>query len=110
MKKLMVAAAALVLAGCLGFDSDTGTDTKVGEVTVLPTIQDASGSWNMQIYESVEGARVRTSKNCITEVNYECVSTNSVFGIYESQSRMKLRVKVQPCEVTTNAVEEASVE
>ena len=86
-----------LLAGCA--NPNTGTSTIIGEQLALPEISDATDNISVRVYESIKGARVWTAKDSVVSVEYANAYTNCYFGIVETRDTMKLKVKVEPCEV-----------
>ena len=86
-----------LLAGCV--NPNTGTSTIIGEQLALPEISDATDNISVRVYESIKGARVWTAKDSVVSVEYANAYTNCYFGIVETRDTMKLKVKVEPCEV-----------
>lgn len=109
MKRLMVAAAVLALAGC-GLKY-AGSRIVVGEQTALPELSDTTDSVTLRMFESVKGAKVWTAKDSLVKAAYTNIYTNSYFGIVDTVGQMILNVVVEPLDMGgTNAVEKASVE
>ena len=90
-------ALATALAGCV--NPNTGTCTIIGEQLALPEITDSSDSIAVRVYESIKGARVWTAKDSVVSVEYANAYTNTYFGIVEMRDSMRLKVKVEPCEI-----------
>lgn len=85
------------VSGCA--NPNTGTCTVIGEQLALPEITDASDSISVRVYETIKGARVWTAKDSVVTVEYHNAYTNSYFGMVDTTSDMRLKVKVEPCEV-----------
>ena len=92
-----------LLAGCV--NPNTGTSTIIGEQLALPEVSDATDNISVRVYESIKGARVWTAKDSVVSVVYENAYTNCYFGIVETRDTMKLKVKVEPCEVGGTSAE-----
>ncbi len=88
---------AACLSGCV--NPNTGTSTIIGEQLALPEVSDATDNISVRVYESIKGARVWTAKDSVVSVEYANTYTNSYFGIVETRDTMKLKVKVEPCEM-----------
>lgn len=91
----------LAVCGCV--NPNTGTSTIIGEQVALPEITDSADSVAVRVYESIKGARVWTAKDSVVAVEYANAYTNSYFGIVETRDAMRLKVKVEPCEVSRDA-------
>ncbi len=87
------------LSGCV--NPNTGTSTIIGEQLALPEISDATDNISVRVYESIKGARVWTAKDSVVSVEYANTYTNTYFGIVETRDSMRLKVKVEPCEMNT---------
>lgn len=87
--------ASAVLAGCMS--EYTGSRTIVGEHMSLPELSDGSDSVSLRIYESVNGAKVWTAKDCNVKIAYTNAYTNTYFGIIQRQDSMMLSVRIEPC-------------
>lgn len=96
---------AACLTGCV--NPNTGTSTIIGEQLALPEISDATDNISVRVYESIKGARVWTAKDSVVSVVYENAYTNCYFGIVETRDTMKLKVKVEPCEVGGTSAEKS---
>lgn len=94
---VVLLAFAACLTGCA--NPNTGTSTIIGEQLALPEISDATDNISVRVYESIKGARVWTAKDSVVSVEYANTYTNSYFGIVETRDSMRLKVKVEPCEV-----------
>ena len=94
---------AACLTGCV--NPNTGTSTIIGEQLALPEVSDATDNISVRVYESIKGARVWTAKDSVVSVEYANAYTNCYFGIVETRDTMKLKVKVEPCEVGETSAE-----
>ncbi len=91
---ILAALCASCLTGCIS--GETGSRTVVGNHYAMPTLSTPSGEIEMTVYESTEGASILTRKDCLVEIQYDNVYTNSVLGVLNKQGRMSLAVKVEP--------------
>lgn len=88
----------IALSGC--YTEGMGGSILVGEQLALPQISNSSGTYSINIYESVKGARVWTRQDSRCKVTYECSYTNEFCGIATFRERMKLTVDLEPLAVT----------
>jgi hypothetical protein len=87
----------VALSGC--YTEGMGGSILVGEQSALPQISNATGTYAINIYESVKGARVWTRQDSRCKVTYECSYTNDFCGIATFRERMKLTVDLEPLAV-----------
>lgn len=93
MKKLIVLATfAALLSGC----ANTGTYAVVGDVSAPVDLSDASDTYTIRAFFSMQGAKAWSRKNSRTMVAYTNVYTNAYLGIVETQGVQQFRVEVEP--------------
>ena len=100
----VVILSAALLAGCAS--ENTGSRTIVGRQTALPELSDSSDSVSLRIYESVEGAKVWTAKDCNVHIAYTNDHHKTYFGVLESRGHMMLNVKIEPCDMSQPAADQ----
>ena len=96
---------AILCSGCKNMN--TGSSIKVGDITSLPEISDASDNITMKVLLMMTGASIWTAKDSLVKVVYDNSYTNSYCGIIERVGRQNLTVRVEPLDsgdVVTNAI------
>lgn len=98
---------AFIICGASGCkNQNTGSAIKVGDITSLPEISDASDNITIKVLLMMTGASIWTAKDSLVKVVYENSYTNNYCGIIERVGRQNLTVRVEPLDtgdVATNA-------
>ncbi len=102
---LAVGVACLVC--CAGCVTETGSVTVVGEHFALPTLSSVNDEVDIKIYESVEGAVVKTRKNSLVKITYHNKSKTTALGCYDDDSDMTLTVEIEPLSEAVDCVADA---
>ena len=90
---MMIAAAiAILTSGC----ANTGTYAVVGDVSAPVDLSDASDTYTIRAFFSMQGAKAWSRKNSRTTVAYTNIYTNAYLGIVETQGVQQFRVEVEP--------------
>lgn len=95
----------VLCSGCK--NQNTGSAIKVGDITSLPEISDASDNITIKVLLMMTGASIWTAKDSLVKVVYDNSYTNSYCGIIERVGRQNLTVRVEPLDTgdaATNAV------
>ena len=98
----------LLCSGCK--NQNTGSAIKVGDITSLPEISDASDNITMKVLLMMTGASIWTAKDSLVKVGYVNCYTNWYCGIIERRGLQNLTVEVEPLSVedATTATEDAT--
>ena len=98
----------VLCSGCK--NQNTGSAIKVGDITSLPEISDASDNITMKVLLMMTGASIWTAKDSLVKVGYVNCYTNWYCGIIERRGMQNLTVEVEPLSVegANAATEEAS--
>lgn len=87
----------LLCSGCK--NTNTGSSIKVGDITSLPEISDASDNITMKVLLMMTGASIWTAKDSLVKVGYVNCYTNWYCGIIERRGMQNLTVEVEPLSV-----------
>lgn len=93
---LFALAMACSLCGCKGFYENTGSRTRVGDISVPAELSDGSGTIEGRVLYSMTGADVWTEKSSVVTVKYSNNYTNNYFGIVTKVGVQDLDVVVEP--------------
>ena len=99
---LLASLALLVCVICFGsgcYSTDCGSKTIVGNHYSLPKLSSDATDFDIEIYQSTEGAVVYTRKDSLVKIDYYNAYTNHIFGIWDKVGEMKLAVEIEPLEV-----------
>lgn len=97
MKRLLLIAAILALAGCVyrGAKVTEGTDLAVGF-----TVPGTEGAIQFDALNYLTGFRLGVAENAALTVKYTCAETNDYFGIIHTRVYKTIDAKVEPCEMS----------
>lgn len=99
----------LLCSGCK--NTNTGSAIKVGDITSLPEISDASDNITMKILLMMTGASIWTAKDSLVKVGYVNCYTNWYCGLIERRGLQNLTVEVEPLsEESASVVTEGATE
>lgn len=95
MKKLLIMACALALAGCVykGAKVTEGTDLAIGF-----TVPGTDGAIQFDALNYLTGFRLGVAENAKLKVKYTCAETNSYLGVVTTRVYKHIDAKVEPCE------------
>ena len=91
---------AILCSGCK--NQNTGSAIKVGDITSLPEISDASDNITMKVLLMMTGASIWTAKDSLVKVGYVNCYTNWYCGIIERRGMQNLTVEVEPLSVESS--------
>ena len=90
---ILAAAIAFLTGGC----ANTGTYAVVGDVSAPVDLSDASDTYTIRAFFSMQGAKAWSRKNSRTKVTYTNNYTNAyLFGMVDTKGVQQFEVEVEP--------------
>ena len=101
------AAVVALTSGCKNMN--TGSSIKVGDITSLPEISDASDNITMKVLLMMTGASIWTAKDSLVKVGYSNCYTNWYCGLIERRGAQSLTVEVEPLSEAEGIAADAAI-